>query len=547
MNAPGAPDCEGANTPLKPIPVTLGLLVFFRVFFVATYPLNIAGDGTQYHWMILNWKSHLLHASGYPFFFNFPRMLFECIGLTDGDSALFRYLLLVTQHVVDTGVLVLLFFTLIRVFGVSTAAIACLLYGLNPYILSVVSSCRPEWFQADLFTAGLCIAFFAYASQRFKTKLALYVLSGLVFTLGYFTKFNLLPLCLALVLVVFADAVRGKSKVVILACMAVGSMIFRWGYVTFYHFPSTGTRHLTYDRSWILIEKATRFASNPKLDVDNGISTKRYKLLTISISNRFRWQPENPAEFFRHVDALSPEKRQPFRERFLPILSAEEPELDRMIQEIPQAAQFLGNPLLISQYIGLEESDTLGTKVFLEAVRAEPGVYLAHVLSEAWESLFVVKKNSFPVNKRLGWKVLGSPRAFDPQRHIKEKLPFAYVEVDLRKSRGMVFDPPIFLMPGVQVFSVLGHVFKYWVQAALFSLLIVAAGCAIGRIRNKRWTQRSLIAVMMAFMVAGFIVFSCAIYEFRPVKELNVIAPFLCIFLALLIERSALFFRPKNG
>ncbi len=69
--------------------ITFLIILIFRLVFMVTYPLNVAGDGDAYFRMIGYGRSHLIHASGYPFIFGLPFQIYRSItGLQLTDERL---------------------------------------------------------------------------------------------------------------------------------------------------------------------------------------------------------------------------------------------------------------------------------------------------------------------------------------------------------------------------------------------------------------------------------------------------------------------------
>jgi hypothetical protein len=406
---------------------------------------------------------------------------------------------------------------------------------LNPFILGNISSTRPEWFQANLFVISLCLAVLGYYAIGFWKKMVWYVLTALCFTLGFFSKFNLLPLSMVFVAFLIADSSGVRSKALYLAGAIAVSLSFYIGYVALFHQPSTGTRTLTYDKSWILMRKAGMAFPREVRDAADGIHLNRFKMLTWLLKKREGWIPMHPPNLYANIDAVPPEKRRPFRERYGYLLQANEAELERLFEKYPAARTSWGNQLLISYYIGLKESDTLGTRAFLELVRSEPLIYLQDVWGRVKRSVFKVKTNNYPLYVDYGWYQLQRPYAFSKERHIPKRLALGYAEVDLSKSRSIGYRKPLLWLPGVAFFSALTHIFRYWVQLAVIAMAVVIAAALIQRVKAKRWQVSTVGPMVMGAIVVFFVVWSCFVYRFRATKELILCMPFLSVFLGLLV------------
>lgn len=59
----------------------LGSALLVRTPYILTYPFFIEGDGYTYYELIVAGRSHLLHATGYVFFSQIPRLLAGLLGI----------------------------------------------------------------------------------------------------------------------------------------------------------------------------------------------------------------------------------------------------------------------------------------------------------------------------------------------------------------------------------------------------------------------------------------------------------------------------------
>ena len=517
--------------------VTFIIIVFFRLVFYVTYPLNISGDGSTYFEMISKWESHLALAGGYPFVFGIFKYFFDIITIFPPDSLAFQFFLLATQHMFDIGMLVLIYLVLENIFGASVACISVLLYALNPFVLGNISTTRPEWFQSDIFLISMALAYLAYSTQNLVRKSVFYIIAGLFFTLGFFVKYNLLPLTGVFLLFIWFDKADLKAKLSILASIAVVCFSFYAIYVGLFHKPSTGTRTLTHDRSWVLMDKTEMFSSNPKLDINSGIHTKRYKLL-----NWFIWREREQIQhgavtLYRNINSIPAKIRKFYRDKYGYLLSAGDEQLDKLFHTNPRATKFYRNQLVISYFMGLKESDELGVKVFLEAVRGEPINYLKNVFKGFFNSFLIKKENNFSLNKEIGWGDLDRPKAFSKNNHIKKAYPMGFSLVRLRRSRNINYKSPLLWLPGVNLFSLLSLLFYFLPPIAWFLFLIVCVGCVVDRRKYGFWAQQSFIPLILAVLMIIFIFWSNMIYMFRQAKELILILPYLSIFTGIFFVR----------
>src|SRR5215831_7045948 len=117
-------------------PVTAAILVVFiaRVLFVITYPLNdFGGDTHNYLTMLLQGRSSLVHAGGYPFLVGLP---FRIPLIQSGLVSVLPYMILILQHTVDVLVLLFLYGVASSLYGRMAGTIAMLLEGLSIQRLS---------------------------------------------------------------------------------------------------------------------------------------------------------------------------------------------------------------------------------------------------------------------------------------------------------------------------------------------------------------------------------------------------------------------------
>ena len=556
MDAPG-------HRPLTrdPLLIVFALAVVIRVLFAATYPLNLAGDGGDYYEMMIHYNSSLVHAGGYPFVFGLPLYIARqflpqepvkaetaAISVAHDSTTptpaaavaepiprpvryVLQYGLLLVQHVVDLGILWLLASVIRRIFGTYAAVYAVALIGLNPFVFGKVSTTRPEWFQSALVLGHLCVLYHAYAARQRATKLVLYASASALLMIGILAKFNSLPWAMFLPATLWLDRERLTAKAFMAAACGVVCATVLVGFVYLFHLPSTGTTTLTYDTGWLLIGKAATFSSTPTLEAANGISTKRYKLLTYFLSKDGPL-PFGGAHLFRRVDAVPAEVRTEYRRRYAYLLSASEAELNAALALHPAAATFLGDPQLAYYYMGLEAADTLGVSVFLEAVRAEPIRYLRSSVASALRSLvFIQKWPQFPVNRRLGWSDLESPNGLDPKTDVAGTLRFGYARVELKGNRNIYYQRPVLLMPGVDIFSWLSDLPYYWVPAASALSIAMACWCVMIRVRSGAWRESVVIPLALIAGTIAFMLFSGLLIDVRE-KELFVIQPYLCLLAA---------------
>jgi len=520
-----------------------------RTAFILTYPLNVSGDGKTYYLMLQEWKGNLALAGGYPFFFGPWMALFNFITVFHPDiysDVLARdHFLLILQHAADFFAMILVFLALRYRFGGKVAQVWMLVYALNPFVLGNMATTRPEWFQTDLFLIGTVTGVAGYRSGAWKHKTGFYVVSALTFTLGFLSKYNLLPLTLVWAVILFLDSSDWKTKLKISGLSACCVGLFLGGYIALFHGPSTGTWSLTHDKSWILIQKIRWFTQSPKLDKVDGINVRRYKLLTYFL-HRHGWPDFHAPTLYSRIDAVSPEIRKKFREAYGYLLTADTDTLERLFEKYPDARDFYWDQLAVSYYMGLEESDRLGTRIFFEAIRSQPLAYLQNILMNMAKSTVLLKPNNFPVNAALGWEGLAPPRGLSFSKDARQDLSWGFSRVHMRSDRRIRYPDPVFWRPGVHFFSVLSHPFYFLVPAAWLFCLGELVVSLRHRLKKGNWPNHFPVFLFTLVLTMGFIAWSSMIYRFRPDKELVLTLPVLSLFCALGVTRLVDFIKPKR-
>jgi hypothetical protein len=189
MTSPGAgPNLSPRNVLWYGPWGAIGFVLLIRLLFIATYPLNDFGeDSANYGRMLLQGKSSLVHAGGYPFLIGLP---FRIPGVQWLLSGALPYLILCLQHTIDVLVLLFLYRVVSDLYGRAAGTVAVLLLGLNVRALAATSTTCPEWLQADLFLLALGTAYYAFVQRVFRRKLWLYSLAAFAFSWCVLVKFN---------------------------------------------------------------------------------------------------------------------------------------------------------------------------------------------------------------------------------------------------------------------------------------------------------------------------------------------------------------------
>jgi dolichol-phosphate mannosyltransferase len=504
-----------ANT----LKLVLTVLVLVRVGFIVTYPLNDMGGDTPNYWtMMTSGKSNLVHAGGYPLLMG---AIFRTgIGkeLIDSHPLRARYLLLAGQHAIDLCFVFLLFRVVEGIYGRLAAAVSSLILGLDLQGMGATSSVYPEWLQACLLIGALSAAYFGFRASGWRRKTLCYSVSSVLFTWCVLVKFNAAFVAVVYLALFLADRTPVRRRIVgaLLAVTAAG--VTCTGYLLLYHYPSTGTFHLTHDRSWVLAAKLNAVLKG-RLPPSNGVFTKRWLALSSVLPQNF--MEVAGAGMFSHVDAVPKEVREPYRERYLSILTADEPWLAAFLgsHELPSNFSLNLSSVPISYFIGLRESDDVGVGMFWEAVRSQPRLFLGQAARDTLKALYRGPDYHYPLSpttknmKSLGIKpATNEERGFVPLQQPADPWhwPFSY-------SHAVVW------WPGLKFFSRMpDHVLPPLV-AALASVLALAVA-VLRAVRQKGVDPKSGLPLVLAGLGGLLVAASCVILEFRW-KEARLVLP----------------------
>ena len=517
-----------------------GVVLIYRVLFVITYPLNdLAYDSANYLAMIMTHKAHLVHPGGYPFFMNLFFFWYHAPGnladplwypIANPPSAAFIYALQFIQHSIELISLAVFFFCVSDIFNKWIAALALIFVGMDIDTLTFTNMTYPEWLQADLLILSLCAAYRAFVASEDGKKYLYYGVSFTLFVLCWVTKFNVLIFGLIFIPIYFAER-SPRKRLMALAAGLSGAALFLL-FLFGFHYPTTKSIDLTADKGWLLFPKLEWSLGNQKL-VDAGLYTKRLIALNGVLPNRYG-EMAGPFPFSK-VDAVPAATRGPYREKYLWLLKADEPELDAFIKEHPLPKDFLFSYafLPVSYYIGLKDSDDLATRVFFEIALRHLGLYVKNNLLGIWEL-----GRTYPTEWRLAFGVMlpiagrESPVVPKDSREVLKNVK----DLGLGFVRYEFSDPPknwaypylstrpVLWKPGEKLFSLASEL------VMPTGILIVAVGLmfayALVLLFKDGVTVRTFVAWFIALSIPGFIGYSNFSFLFRN-KELRLIWPIL--------------------
>ena len=338
------------------------LSALYRLLFVVTYPLNDLGyDAPNYLMMILNHKSSLVHAGGYPFFVNLFTFWHSP---SYPPSPVFTYSLQFLQHGFELLSLAVLYFVMSDVFNKWIAALGLVFVGMDIDALTFTNMTYPEWLQADLLVLSLCVAYRGLVAGKDLTKFIYYGLSSVLFALCWLTKFNVLVF--SLIFVVYYLAEKSSRKLLIALVMLLSAAAVYVLFMVSYHYPSTRYRGVTADQGWVLMSKIDWSLGKDKLK-NIGINTKKLVALNEALPNDYAKQM---SEVYESTDAVPSDIRKEYRDKYLWLLTANETQLDEFLRNhsLPNNFKFMYSAIPIAYYLGHDESNTLSIKVYFEMI-----------------------------------------------------------------------------------------------------------------------------------------------------------------------------------
>jgi hypothetical protein len=497
-------------------------ILAFRVFFVLTYPLDTCSDAGTYYLLMQNGMSSLAHATGYPYLMHF----FSVFLLTKTD-------LLIFQHFIDFGTQLLLMILLKKRFGLIAAITAGLFYGLELRTINWVSRSTPEWLEGVFFALAFVGAMEAFFAERPVKKISLYLLSAWLFTLSILVKFlTVVMLPVYLILFILEGKKEWKARWLCLSTMCLIFIIQLTCFIYFYHFPSTGTKALTYDVGWILNEKIRSFLPVRHHFFESGPWSKRYGILISEMPGKS--SDINIHELYRHVDSVPRSIRKPYRERYQELSVKSDRDLQYIIDK-NHYIKDLDHFFLVSNYhLGLSETDDLLKKVFLETVVSYPREYLLNVLKGIKES-FVIETSYYIA-------IIHSPLSSNQDHPLQlnkndiiQNLPWGYALYNVSSRILCSYDEPVFLKLGLQFFTSWGE-FVYIPTIIKWLLIVLAMVLVCIDYRKVKKLEPAILYLSMGLLVIFlFISLSNLIFTFRD-KELQACQHLMCILIGISVS-----------
>jgi len=206
------------------------------------------------------------------------------------------------------------------------------------------------------------------------------------------------------------------------------------------------------------------------------------------------------------------------------VLTTDEAGLDAILRAHPVPEKFnLGiSSIPISWFVGLKESDELGTKVFVESVIHSPRQFLASTMTMAWEALR--DPTMYPIFPTTDNVALYCDRVIHQQdgrlqlvQRVDHSFPYRY-------STPYVWDA------GFRFFSAASG-FPSCQPLIMAVLLLGFVAALIAGLANS-WTLRTVTPVILTIALAAFVIASAAVLEFRW-KETRLVLPLVAMLVGL--------------
>ena len=472
--------------------MALALVLIVSVVFSYTYPQNIAAyDNSNYLSMILENKSNLIHASGYPAIIS---MVIAMLGILQPLSVVDIDWLNKIQHI--HLALHLLFFSVSfflcsHTFGKRSAIIICVFWGLNPITLTGVNASAPEWLQGDL----IVLAAQNFVNPKPSQKIALYALAFGIMFCAYLVKFNTMVVFPLLALTVLIEHRGVLWKLKTLAVCLLTCWVMLYAFVKIYHQPTTHAKQLSYDHAWVLMEVMP--TDYFQVNVDQlGINSLRWKALRAVVPT-----DTSMAGAYCCVDSgAPPEIREQYLAKYQKIMGLSREQLLEFIalNPLPPNVPNFAMAVPLYWYVGLPVIDKLGIAVFKESFFQNPVFYIKKVISgflkwHTYDQSFITVPTS---ENKLG--LIFRDEAGNPNTQFQ----YYKIPENTIAQHSLYWNPVERLWsPGVALFQT---VFKFmssrWGEFIILSLAFI--GLAVTKVEKYRLLGSIFIATGIASVIS---------------------------------------------
>ncbi|WP_026942506.1 glycosyltransferase family 39 protein [Hellea balneolensis] len=354
------------------------IAVFFAYSVFGSYPLNVgAFDNPNYIKMILNGESNLIHAPGYPVILHTISSVFLDIpAFNDRFNAEWLSSLKTAQVVLHFILFIISVFLAYKTFDGKVAAIFALFWGTSFLFLGNVNASAPEWLEGHFIVMSLLLVIFSQ-KQMSRRKFLTLTLAGFIFSVGYLVKYNALTVLPVIVAYLFLGAIdiRKIFKSVLpvtktLVIFLLPAFLLVASFKHFYHVKTTETTKLSLDHAWVLTTSLPPHYFKNKPEEMNEIALRFTALIAVTPPDYFRAGAHHDISY----GIKGPEKAQ-YDALFEKIMDTPRDELIALIRQngIPEKISNFTSSVPMNYYYGLERTDKLGIRLFLEAIFKDTG------------------------------------------------------------------------------------------------------------------------------------------------------------------------------
>jgi hypothetical protein len=260
------------------------------------------------------------------------------------------------------------------------------------------------------------------------------------------------------------------------------------------------------------------------LDPAAGPETKRL----IYLNSVLPWH--GGAGPFWHIEP-TPEGaafRQPWREKYLHVLDADEAELDRLVATVPPPRvpyDFFTAFFPTYLYLGADESDRLGVRVFVENVLAHPGLFLGYYFGQLGRTL-------------VSWP---SRPQFDAPPEPPVYAPVGRLGLWRRAQSGPLsantfwYTRPVVWRPGALLLGALDRLYAL-PSLPIALAVLVYVGLLFARLCRGRLDSAGGAALVLAGVTAVYVAGMHAVF-FRA-KEAFLVTPLAMVLFAVAVYRA---------
>jgi hypothetical protein len=475
-------------------------------------------------------KSNLIHASGYPFLFGLPwRLILEPThGEKIANYPIYnQYLIILSQHLFAVFVLAYYHRFIRTLLGSFVANATTLLYGLDPVVAGATNSFSPEWFQGAIFMLLLCISYVAFTRKSYTHKLIYYGIMSALFTWCYLVKYNALLALPIFIIILLLDNISILRKAGVAALSGTIAAAILFSYIAFFHRPSTGTADLNYDHAWVLQQKAGDFVPRGNVDPEAGTASKQLAILYTLLP-----QDNKSYHAFWNANFIDSSIADPLREKYAYLLHANADAINAIyrrigpLEDVPLRFSWFSTAI----YLSMSEADKLGVRVFAEHVAKYPLQYINNVFQMTLNRLNNwVHFRYYPLSKDLTGKLplkWGYVNFSFPRDKPPSNFSFWY-------SKGNVW------APGVWIVSIIDGLYRVPANLVYSILTLIFAVYMVDFIRGKA-TLRACVFTSSYLFITLYVIASIMIITFRS-KEAMLIMPVLYLIISIAIADVAKF------